>query len=331
MPQCPLCSRNAKVEESHCVRCGGDLTALQGVRDLPAHLYNAGLEAARSGDSLGALLKVAASSQLGKQPEPWVVLGKLFANDGAQEYAQACFAKAQSLGASIHETWLGANGADQPAAVVGAPSTGDQPVALVNGSPEQHVVVPLAGQRAGPQLSGRWALAAAVLLATGIGLGWQMRGYEVQTVTVVQPQAPQRATEVAGLPGPRATPVASPPDPGVAVTPEQRVGTSAAVSVDEPEAEPQVASAEPPQDTHAEVPPPVVFASAPAVPVPATEPPTASARYVVQPGDSLWRIARSRLGAGQRWRALYKANRAEVKRPNRLVVGQALVIPIGPE
>ncbi len=100
MPQCPLCKRNAKVEDGRCVRCKGDLSALQLSRDMPAHLYNAGLEAAKSGDSLKAILKFAAASQLDDRPEPWIVLGKLFANEGITDYAKLCFLEAEKKGAA---------------------------------------------------------------------------------------------------------------------------------------------------------------------------------------------------------------------------------------
>lgn len=63
--------------------------------------------------------------------------------------------------------------------------------------------------------------------------------------------------------------------------------------------------------------------------------PPAGDRYVVQPGDCLWRIAARRLGAGATnqaidgaWRAIYAANRAAVgENPNLIHPGLVLTLP----
>jgi nucleoid-associated protein YgaU len=51
--------------------------------------------------------------------------------------------------------------------------------------------------------------------------------------------------------------------------------------------------------------------------------------YVVKAGDSLWRISgRSEIyGDGAKWKELYRANRVQVKHPNRIYPGQEIQIP----
>ncbi len=51
-------------------------------------------------------------------------------------------------------------------------------------------------------------------------------------------------------------------------------------------------------------------------------------RYTVQEGDSLYEIAREKLGAGSRWEEIYKLNKAVIgEDPARLKVGQVLTLP----
>jgi len=54
-----------------------------------------------------------------------------------------------------------------------------------------------------------------------------------------------------------------------------------------------------------------------------------SGGYVVKAGDSLWRISgRTEVfGDGAKWKALYEANRARVKNPDRIYPGQEIQIP----
>ncbi len=47
----------------------------------------------------------------------------------------------------------------------------------------------------------------------------------------------------------------------------------------------------------------------------------------VQPGETLWTIARSTVGHGELWPALYAANRDRIKDPARVYPGQELSIP----
>ena len=59
--------------------------------------------------------------------------------------------------------------------------------------------------------------------------------------------------------------------------------------------------------------------------------PAAAADYTVQRGDSLWKIARERLGDGTRWGELYEANRDIIRNPSLIYAGQVLEIPGGGE
>lgn len=58
--------------------------------------------------------------------------------------------------------------------------------------------------------------------------------------------------------------------------------------------------------------------------------PNASAenmRIVVQPGNSLWRIARRSLGAGMRYTIIYEANKGRIRDPNLIYPGQVFDVP----
>lgn len=52
---------------------------------------------------------------------------------------------------------------------------------------------------------------------------------------------------------------------------------------------------------------------------------THGGEYIVRRGDTLWSIARSQYGSGQRWRDIVNANPGLV--PERMAVGQKLVMP----
>ena len=55
--------------------------------------------------------------------------------------------------------------------------------------------------------------------------------------------------------------------------------------------------------------------------------PAPADRYTVVKGDSLWKIAQEYLGSGRQWTELYEMNRAAIKDPDLIFVGQTLTIP----
>lgn len=57
------------------------------------------------------------------------------------------------------------------------------------------------------------------------------------------------------------------------------------------------------------------------------EPSVAVGYAVVQPGESLWRIARNTYGQGTRYTIIFNANRASIVTPNLIHPGQNLTIP----
>lgn len=59
--------------------------------------------------------------------------------------------------------------------------------------------------------------------------------------------------------------------------------------------------------------------------------PAVAAEYTVKAGDSLSSIAQEQLGDMGRWQEIYEANKAAVKDPNLIMVGQKLNIPDGKE
>lgn len=50
--------------------------------------------------------------------------------------------------------------------------------------------------------------------------------------------------------------------------------------------------------------------------------------YVVQKGDTLWKIAQKEYGGGHRWKYLYELNKDEIKDPNKLRPGMVIMIPV---
>ncbi len=53
----------------------------------------------------------------------------------------------------------------------------------------------------------------------------------------------------------------------------------------------------------------------------------AAGRVVVQPGQSLWRLARRAYGAGTRYTVIYLANRSQIRDPRRIYPGQVFAVP----
>ncbi|MBD0274138.1 MAG: LysM peptidoglycan-binding domain-containing protein, partial [Acetobacteraceae bacterium] len=50
-------------------------------------------------------------------------------------------------------------------------------------------------------------------------------------------------------------------------------------------------------------------------------------RMVVQPGQNLWRIARTTYGRGVRYTVIYAANRETIRDPRLIYPGQVFAIP----
>lgn len=50
--------------------------------------------------------------------------------------------------------------------------------------------------------------------------------------------------------------------------------------------------------------------------------------YIVQPGDSLWKIAEKTLGDGRRFQTLVEMNQDRLKSPDDVVVGMKLIVPV---
>jgi hypothetical protein len=308
VPQCPLCKRSAPLEGGRCSRCGADLSVLETVREMPSRLYNEGLDAARNGDDLDALAKLGAAAQFGTAPQPWIVLGKLFANAGAAEYAVAAFTRARALGAEIPETWMTQAAtpvARDDALKVSRVSAGVVPeirpgAAIVEvGQPFPVQLLP----RGGPA----WASRVAVF-ALGLLLGWG--GYALW---------PPRHPTASFTSGPSVDEsVAQPSSQSKTAEPrhaEARQSDTGAEMHRERAAEWTRSG----QDASA---------NAPSLSSRAT-PPTGGSTdvYHVRPGDSPWRIARQHLGAGRRWTELVRADGSAITRPGWLVVGEKLRIP----
>jgi LysM repeat protein len=56
--------------------------------------------------------------------------------------------------------------------------------------------------------------------------------------------------------------------------------------------------------------------------------PVTAGTIAVRPGDTLWRIARQQSGHGSWWPQIWQANRDQLRRPDRLVVGTMLRLPL---
>ena len=52
-----------------------------------------------------------------------------------------------------------------------------------------------------------------------------------------------------------------------------------------------------------------------------------SSRVIVQPGNSLWRIARRLYGEGLQYTVIYEANRDQIRDPNLIYPGQVFSAP----
>ena len=57
----------------------------------------------------------------------------------------------------------------------------------------------------------------------------------------------------------------------------------------------------------------------------------ANGRVVVQPHQSLWRIARQAYGQGVHYTVIYEANRDQIRDPNLIFPGQVFAVPVAPD
>ncbi|WP_284163470.1 LysM peptidoglycan-binding domain-containing protein [Frigidibacter sp. SD6-1] len=91
------------------------------------------------------------------------------------------------------------------------------------------------------------------------------------------------------------------------------------------------ASAEPPApEAPAEAPAPAtasVATEAPAEPAPAAPPPVTEVRVTVQPGFTLWQIARENYGDGVLYVRVYEANKDQIRDPDLIYPGQVFTVP----
>jgi len=69
--------------------------------------------------------------------------------------------------------------------------------------------------------------------------------------------------------------------------------------------------------------PPAIVASEP----PKIETPEKPTKYVVKKGDSLWKIAGKVYGNPLKWPQIYRANKDQIKNPNKIHPNQVLIIP----
>ena len=60
---------------------------------------------------------------------------------------------------------------------------------------------------------------------------------------------------------------------------------------------------------------------------PAVQPMAGAERITVEPGNSLWRIARRTLGSGVDYVMIFQANREQIRNPDLIYPGQVLLIP----
>lgn len=60
---------------------------------------------------------------------------------------------------------------------------------------------------------------------------------------------------------------------------------------------------------------------------PSAEPSPEQSRYVVQPGNNLWRISRGVYGRGIRYTTIYQANREQIRDPRLIYPGQVFALP----
>lgn len=172
---------------------------------------------------------------------------------------------------------------------------------------------------------------------------------EALAAAMAEPAAPVAAEPAVAPEAPAASEPASEPAATAPAVAEAQAPESAAVAEAVPEAEPAAAAQEAQPAVAASAPEPgtpvaaepaaapAVEPAAPAVAAPAApgapagaEPPPAPPGMVsitVQPGQSLWKIARQNYGEGILYVQLFDANKAQIKDPDLIYPGQVFTIP----
>lgn len=142
-----------------------------------------------------------------------------------------------------------------------------------------------------------------------------------------EPAAAEPAAEPAPPPAaPSVAPVASEAAPAA----DQSAGTAPVVTAASPEATPPVAEVATTAPATEPAAPTVAAPAAPAAPGAAEPAPPAPemVTITVQPGQSLWKIARQNFGEGVLYVQLFEANKGQIKDPDLIYPGQVFTIPL---
>jgi nucleoid-associated protein YgaU len=264
------------------------------IAGFPASLYNAGLEAARRGDRRSALGPLRAAVELAPDmADAQLVLGKVLAQLGEYDEAALVLERVPRLGP------------ERPAA--------------------EAALSRIAALRRRRAMTRRAAAAAAVLLPLALFIGgWFLAGHPASQQTAGSRAsgvrgAPRDATPESGIAGAVVSIVRGDPaldmrgfaavvDSGVL-----RLSGATLYAADRDRAC-AIASAIPG----------VRRVDASGLAVQPLE------GYVVQPGDSYWRLAVRFYGKGDLWTRIAEFNRGSVDVGQQLLVGQRLAIPPGP-
>jgi len=184
---------------------------------------------------------------------------------------------------------------------------------------------------------GRWVVGLLLLMALGVlvKLILQLTGLYELPESISGPRAPVRQVQKQPIPpAPAPAPEAQPMAP--AAPPSQPAPASAPAS--EPESKPvsepeQAVGRQPESESKSDEPTQPADERAASD---GTAGPEASGgagsgvapeRYLVQPGDTLWHIARRSCGGGVRYRTIHAHNLTHIRNPHRIWPGQVVEIP----
>ncbi|MFN4158462.1 MAG: LysM peptidoglycan-binding domain-containing protein [Gemmobacter sp.] len=180
-----------------------------------------------------------------------------------------------------------------PALPVPAPSAAAQPIAAAPvGVAAESAISP-------PPVPGHASIASDASAPPLVG-----------TLAAAAPEAPSPAS-----PPPASPPPASPPPASTPPVLFAPVAATAAQATAAPAAAPQVE-------------PGVAGTAPPALPaLPAAPPPSAPVTVTVQPGFTLWAIAKGQYGDGIRYVQVFEANRSQIRNPDLIYPGQVFTLP----